>query len=184
MVLVSQATPADCRAAAEVRKEAAELYRPRAVRLLLIAQMPPDELDRYFYFESVPTADHLFRAVVPHLLGEDPARLDKRQQLAALRDQGVFMIDLKPDPCDPKPVRAFVPVLVARARELGPEHAILVKVDVYDAAFEALRDAGIAVVDERIPFPSTGRQTEFASKFRNALMLAGLPDHSGVVGES
>jgi hypothetical protein len=39
MVLVSQATPADCRAAAELRKEAADRYRPQAVRLLLIAQM-------------------------------------------------------------------------------------------------------------------------------------------------
>jgi hypothetical protein len=49
---------------------------------------------------------------------------------------------------------------------------ILVKVDVYDAAFEALRDAGIAVVDERIPFPSTGRQTEFA-KTRNPRVAVG-----------
>jgi hypothetical protein len=46
------------------------------------------------------------------------------------------MIDLKPNPCDTEPVQAFVPDLVTRATELGPEHAILVKVDVYDAAFQ------------------------------------------------
>jgi hypothetical protein len=140
--------------------------------------MPPDELDRYFYFDSVPTADYLFRAVVPHILGEDPARLDKREQLAALRDQGLFMIDLKPNPCDPGPIQVFVGDLVARTTELGPEHVILVKVDVYDAAFQTLRDSGIAVVDERIPFPSTGRQKQFAGRFRNALALAGLPSRA------
>jgi hypothetical protein len=175
MVLVSEATPDDCRAAAELRNDAADRYRPQRVRLLLIAQMPPDELDRYFYFATVPTADYLFQAVVPHLLGEQPARLDKREQLAALRDQGVFLIDLKPDPCDDQPIQAFVADLVKRATKLAPEHAILVKVDVYDAAFQALREAAIPVVDERIPFPSTGQQKQFARKFRNALVLAGLP---------
>jgi hypothetical protein len=58
----------------------------------------PDELDRYFYFDSVPTADYLFRAVVPHILGEDPARLDKREQLAALRDQGHRLLRDEPRP--------------------------------------------------------------------------------------
>jgi hypothetical protein len=106
------------------------------------------------------------------------ARLDKGGQLAALRDRGVFMIDLKPDPCDPQPVEAFVADLVMRAAELGPDHAILVKVDVYDAAFQALRDAGIAVVDERTPFPSTERQKQFDRKFRNALTLAGFPSRA------
>jgi hypothetical protein len=149
------------------------------VRLLLIAQMPPDELDRYFYFARVPRADYLFRAVVPHLLGEEPARLDKREQLAALRDQGVFVIDLKPDPCDPRPVEAFVEDLVERATGLAPEHAILIKVDVYDAAFRALLEAGIRVVDERIPFPSTGQQKKFCRKFTEALVVAGLPSATG-----
>jgi hypothetical protein len=84
MVLVSQASPKDCRSAARRRNDAAESYRPDPVRLLIIAQTPPDDLDRYFYFPSVPKADYLFQAVVPHLLGEEPDRLDKRAQLATL----------------------------------------------------------------------------------------------------
>lgn len=174
MVLVSQATVKDCRSAARRRRDAAERYRPDRIRVLIIAQMPPDELDRYFYFPTVSRADYLFQAVVPHLLGEPPARLDKRAQLAALREGGIFLIDLKPDPCDPAPVDSFADDLVGRALELQPEHAILVKVDVYDAAFAKLRDAGVLVVDSRLPFPSTGRQTEFATGFRAALATAGI----------
>ena len=136
--------------------------------------MPPDELDRYFYFPTVAKADYLFWAVVPHLLGEEPTRLDKRAQLAALQKKGVFVIDLKPDPCDPAPLDSFVDDLVDRVLKLEPARAILVKVDVYDAAFEKLRDAGVHVVDARLPFPSTGRQPEFATGFRTALAAAGI----------
>lgn len=151
------------------------MYRPDSVRLLLIAQMPPDDLDRYFYFPTVPTADYLFQAVVPHLLGEEPTRHDKSRQLAALRDQGIFVIDVKPDPCDPAPLEAFVGDLVERAMALAPAHAILIKVDVYDAAFEVLRDAGVSAIDARLPFPSTGRQRQFSDGFGKALTVAGIP---------
>ena len=137
--------------------------------------MPPDELDRYFYFPQVSKEDYLFQAVVPHLLGETPARLDKRPQLAALRDRGMFLIDLKPDPCDRRPVAASAVGLVRRAARHEPEHAILIKVDVYDHAFRLLREADVPVVDRRMPFPSTGRQTEFHTAFRAALDDVGMP---------
>jgi hypothetical protein len=75
---------------------------PEARRFLLIAQTPPEDLDRSFYFRSATVADCLFRAVVTHFLGETPSRLDKRNQLSALRDLGVYMSDLKPEPCDPR----------------------------------------------------------------------------------
>lgn len=140
--------------------------------------MPPDELDRYFYFPTVTRADYLFQAVVPHLLGEEPARLDKRAQLAALRDLGVFLIDLKPNPCDLAPLDSFVDGLVDRVLRLEPRHAVLVKVDVYDAAFHRLRAAGIPVIDARLPFPSTGQQTVFARGFREVLAEADLPSRA------
>lgn len=88
MVLAADATPEECAAAADRRRRAAKRYRPTLVRLLLIAQTPPEELDRYFYFRRVPKADYLFRAVVPHFLGEEPTRLAKRDQLSALRELG------------------------------------------------------------------------------------------------
>jgi hypothetical protein len=144
--------------------------------------MPPNELDRYFYFPTVPEADYLFQAVVPHLLSEGPVRLDKRGHLGALRDLGVFLIDLKPDPCDPAPLDSFVDDLVERARGLDPQHIVLVKVDVYDAAFQRLRAVGLPVIDARLPFPSTGQQTVFATGFRVALAEAGLSSRAPVAG--
>jgi hypothetical protein len=180
MVLTAEATAKDCRSAARRRRDAAKRYRPDRVHLLIVAQMPPYELDRYFYFPRVPKADYLFQAVVPHLLGEEPARLDKRAHLAALRDLGVFIIDLKPDPCNPAPVDSFVDDLVARVRGLDPQHIVLVKVDVYDAAFQRLRALGLPVIDARVPFPSTGQQTVFGIGFRSALGEAGLPSRAPV----
>jgi phospholipid/cholesterol/gamma-HCH transport system ATP-binding protein len=47
MVLVKRATLEECEAAAAKRRRAAAAYRPTRVRLLLIAQTPPEELDRY-----------------------------------------------------------------------------------------------------------------------------------------
>jgi hypothetical protein len=136
--------------------------------------MPPDHLDRYFYFPAVPKADYLFRAVVPHLLGEEPARFDKRLQLRALQELGLFVIDLKPDPSDPAPLESFVEDLVDRAVDHHPEHAVLVKVDVYDIAFDRLRQEGVPVLDVRLPFPSTGQQGVFDARFRLAISQAGF----------
>jgi hypothetical protein len=172
MVFVRDATPEECTAAAARRRRMAKAYRPEVIRLLLVAQTPPEELDRYFYFPRVPKADHLFQAVVPHFLDETPARLDKRDQLFALRDLGVYVIDLKPEPCDQRPPSTFADNLVRRAKRQNAEHAILIKVDVYDTTFEPLRAAGIHVIDKRIPFPSTGRQMEFCRDFKDALETA------------
>lgn len=159
--------------AAERRGRAATRYRPKRVELLLVAEAPPTELDRYFYFEDVSRADYLFRGIVPALLGEEPSR-SKARQLAILRDTGVFLIDLRPDPFDTRSDADLVPELVERVRSIAPQHVILIKVNVYDVAYKPLRDAGLAVVDERLPFPSTGRQLEFAAGFRRSLKSAGL----------
>ena len=56
---------------AEVRRrraEAAKQYQPSRVRLLLVAQAPPDADDRYFYFPEVAQHDWLFRAVARAML--------------------------------------------------------------------------------------------------------------------
>jgi hypothetical protein len=46
---------------------------------------------------------------------------------------------------------------------------ILIKATVYDAAFAALCEANVPVVDERIPFPGSGQQARFAQAFEHAL---------------
>ena len=149
---------------------AAARYRPARVRLLLVAEAPPNASDRYFYFEKVEEHDHLFRAVVRTVLREEPAR-DKATQLRRLQACGVFLMDLKTDPKSGagEDLSRFVPGLVERVVTCAPEHVVLIKANVYDLAYRPLRDANVPVVDERLPFPSSGRQTEFRDGMNRAL---------------
>lgn len=160
---------------ASQRRFAAAKYRPSRVRLLLVAEAPPCSPDRYFYFEDVERHDGLFRYVWEGMTGVKPERTRKREYLHGLRDAGAFMIDLheesisKPSLSDLKPM---VPGLLARCREIGPQHIVLIKASVYDAAFEQLTLAGLPVINQRIPFPSRGQQNKFLAAFRKAIGAA------------
>jgi hypothetical protein len=155
------------------RHDAAENYRPPQVRILLVAETPPVEKPpdppRYFYFTDVTKHDGLFRAVVKAILHVNPDRTLKADLLSGLRGEGVFLIDLKPYPLDRRPLHDFVSALIERCKALQPEKIILIKADVYDAAFAALRAAGCPVVEQRIPFPGSGHQREFTEAFERAL---------------
>jgi hypothetical protein len=155
--------------ARERREHAAHHYRPKQVKLLLVAEAPPRSLDRYFYFHDVREHDSLFRYVVRVLFGVDPDRANKEKLLLKLRDEGVFLIDLAIDPLDDGDLASHVLALVERCKAIAPEKIVLIKATVYDAAFAALRAAGLPVVDERIPFPGSGRQREFEESFSRAL---------------
>ena len=158
--------------AAERRRRAAARYKPSKIDLLLVGEAPPTALDRYFYFTDVREHDGLFRYVAKLILGSVPPREQKERALEELKARGVFFIDLVEDPLDDSPLEAHVPDLIERVKELRPRRIILIKVDVYDAAFAALRDAGFPVVEERIPFPSSGQQRRFEQAFGRALALA------------
>jgi hypothetical protein len=168
---------ADRRDAAARRQSAASRYQPEAVRLLLVAETPPTALDRYFYFDDVSSHDGLFRYVTKLVLGATADRGDKSAALARLRDEGVFLIDTKPDPYDTRPLSDLAGELVDRCRVLAPDHIILIKTSVYDAAFTALRNAGLPVVDRRVPFPGSGQQRRFEAEF--ALALADTAEDQG-----
>jgi hypothetical protein len=157
----------------EMRDQAAERYKPEHIRLLLVAETPPvtqpSDPPRYFYFEAVSKHDGLFRGVVRAVLKVEPDRASKARLLDRLRERGVFLIDLKPDPSDPRPFSDFVPSLIERCRALRPERIILIKANVFDEAFAALKAANLPVVNVRVPFPGSGRQAEFAQQFAKAM---------------
>ncbi len=164
------------------RKNAARKYKPKSIKLLLIAEAPPCDTDRYFYFEEVDNHDWLFRYVWEGLTGEKPGdRAGKKEQLAALRDAGAFLIDLhEANVSSPKMTQLApcVPDLVKRAKGLKPEAIILIKSIVHDAAFAALQSAGLPVIDERIPFPASGQQKKFLEGFRRAVKASGFAAHA------
>lgn len=173
MVDVATATLEQCEEAAALRGAAAEKHRPTKIRYLLVAEMPPDDLDRYFYFDTVDRHDHLFRNVLPHFLTEKPLKSGKAAQLEKLCALGVYLIDLKPDPCAAGAPETYADDLVARVLALEPDNVILIKVNVWDAAAQQLKAAGVNLIDERLCFPSSGQQTNFRNGFRKALEKAG-----------
>src|SRR4051794_24585073 len=157
-------------AARERRRRAAERYRPDVIDLLLVAEAPPSALDRFFYFEHVPTHDSLFRYVVRGVLGETPSR-DKAPYLDELRARGVFVVHLCEDPFSSRRevVPGCVPGLVCRCRELAPRRVVLVGATTYDHAYDALVRAGLPVVNARLPYPGSGQQRRFLEGFGHAL---------------
>lgn len=170
-------TQSDLRATSEAaaararRDRAARKYRPAAVKLLLVGEAPPSSLDRYFYFEDVSIQDSLFRYIARAILKVEPTRETKPDLLARLRDRGVFLIDLKRDPVSDgrSSLVEEVPGLVRRARRLAPERIIVVKTGVFDLVRGALLEAGLPLVDERVPFPGSGQQRRFEESFARAL---------------
>jgi hypothetical protein len=166
------AAPADDHADTKARRRrerAARTYRPTSVNLLLVAEAPPAALDRYFYFEDVPRQDSLFRYVARAIVKLEPTRGNKAELLARLRDSGVFLIDLKLDPTDRGSLAAEVPGLIRRARRLDPEKIVVIKSSVFDLVRDAFLDAGLPLVDERVPFPGSGQQRRFETAFARAL---------------
>lgn len=151
------------------RQQAAENYRPDHLKILLVAEAPPAADDRYFYFLNVSSQDHLFLNVCDVVLGKRPSRNDKSDALAELKNSGIYLIDLKPDPVDGSKLSNYVADLIRRCKELEPSNIILIKATVFDVAYTALHDAGLPVANHRIYFPSCGRQNDFRMQFRAAL---------------
>ena len=163
-------TAASSASARERRAAAAARYQPARVDLLLVAEAPPESPDRYFYFDDVQAHDTLFRETCRALLGREPTR-EKRELLTELQKRAAFLIDLKLDPksAQSEDLSPHVPDLVARARALVPRRVILIKANVFDLAFGPLSEAGLPVVNKRIPFPGHGHQGRFREKMREAL---------------
>jgi hypothetical protein len=90
--------------------------------------------------------------------------------LAELKNRGTFLIDLKLHPVDGSDLAVYVPDLVTRCAALKPRRIVLIKATVFDAAYRPLLAAGLPVINQRVYFPSTARQTEFKKQFAEALM--------------
>jgi hypothetical protein len=174
------------RADGKARRQAArEKYKPDSVRCLLIAEAPPSE-DRYFYFEDVPEKDYLFLGVMEVLFPDrfrgysrDRSPAWKSELLRSFQAKGFWLLDSIDQPLDAKASVRYLQEnsdLLDRLDELSDkgnigQHTpmILVKANVYDAFFNVLVSHGYCVIDERIYFPSTGRQPEFKSGFSKAI---------------
>jgi hypothetical protein len=161
-------------------------YQPKRIKLLFVAEAPPSNPERFFYFEAVNKHDWLFLALIRWLYDEvrdldtPELRERKREFLERFAADGYFLLDASDAPMPPGATLAekrrllsrFLPALIKKIGEFNPEHLriVLISNAAYDVCCEPLRTAGFNVMNnEMIDFPSSGRQAEFRRKLGQLL---------------
>jgi hypothetical protein len=156
-------------------------YKPRNIRILLLAEGPPDSLDRHFYFEDVKRQDSLFLEIMGILYPEQKKQYLatgretelKQELLEMFRDDGYFLLDLSELPCSllEGTLEDEVAALPDRLARLIDKQTpiILIKANVYDLCYEMLLANGYRVHPDRMPFPGSGQQRIFREKFSKAI---------------
>jgi hypothetical protein len=168
--------------AADWYEELRERYRPERLRVLLVAESPPDpgDSERRFFYSPKLRADNLYRGVAQALYGEHDEIdiLDKPAVLDRIRADGFWLIDAVDEPINKlgsaaraRAIAAGVPRLVERCVELAPELGVIIcHGKVYAAAAQPLREAGVVLLhDEPLPFPLGNWRAAFISGFRQAV---------------
>lgn len=158
-------------------------YKPKAIRVLIIAEAPPCAVDRFFYFEDVKRQDSLFLETMGMLYPEQKEKYLssgretqlKQELLQRFQSDGYWLLDLCEVPTSivdgPSPVD--VQSLLKKLEKLIDKNVpvILIKSNVYDACFETLKAHGYNVINEKLPFPGSGQQRVFREKFKRALEM-------------
>ncbi len=171
----------------KIKKEiekARKIYKPDKIKYLLIAEAPPESLDRFFYFSDVKTSDWIFLGVMQAIypLKKEEYLSSKREPglkeklLIQFKEDGFYLIDLLDYPLSfySGNLSNTTEDLLKKVKLLSNEitQIILVKVNVYDIAFSLLTEKGFNVIDKRIYFPASGGQLKFQEKFKAALKEA------------
>ena len=156
-------------------------FKPRQIKMVFIAEGPPDNLDRYFYFEDVKKHDSLFLEIMGVLYPEQKkqylaSRRDsvlKEELLATFKEDGYLLLDLSDVPCTliEGSIENYVPSFLERLENLIDKQTpiVLIKSNIYNILYQLLLEKGYNVCDERIPFPGSGQQGVFREKFGRAV---------------
>lgn len=159
-------------------------YKPESIKYLLVAEAPPNNIERFFYYDNVNKHDYLFLGVAQALYPElkDKFLMSGRRSeiknfiLNKLKEDGFYLLDLSELPLSliKDDLSSQLLTLVDKIKKVADNETkiILIKATVYDAAFHFLKDQFGSVVDVRIPFPGQGGQKLFQIKFNEALKLA------------
>lgn len=161
-------------------------YKPENVKYLLIAEAPPDSIERFFYYENVHQHDHLFlgvaQALYPDLkenyMNSRRSSDIKKAILLKFKADGFYLLDLSELPLSlmTGDLNSQIPTLIQKINKVADENTkiILIKATVYDTAFQHLLNQGfLNLANVRIPFPGQGGQKLFQMKFKEALKMSG-----------
>lgn len=164
---------------------AREKYKPEKVKYLLIAEAPPDSIERFFYYPDVRQHDHLFlgiaEAIYPNLkvefLKSGRSKELKKEILTKFQNAGIYLLDLSELPLSKlkRPLIKQLPTLLKKMETTVDRDTkiILIKANVFDIAYGSLNQIYTdQVVNTRLPFPGQGWQKDFQLKFRKALQIA------------
>jgi hypothetical protein len=162
-------------------------YRPKQLRLLLVAESPPDCRGGAFRFFYAPTMkhDHLYLNVMKVMFSDfDPASDQKTRWLERFQMAGGYLVDATDTPVngmdDRERKKTLLEALPSKLAELkvlagGGTPIILIKRNVCELFNVPLREAGLNVINRQvIPFPSNGNQGRFNTLFRECLNGVGL----------
>lgn len=144
-------------------------YIPQVCRVIFVCESPPAS-GRYFYDPNGSVSEPLFRALMKDVLKFLPA--SKGDGLKEFAERGFFLLDATYSPVNhlSRSERAATilrdfPILLKSLREYATSETliILVKTNVCDLLELRIKNAGLSVGNNglRIPFPSSGRQSEF-----------------------
>ncbi len=168
-------------------EESRRKFRPRdSIKVLFVAEAPPADPKRFFYFEHVSTHDALYletmRALYEEATDVPAAELRRRKPefLSRFQADGKFLIDARQSPMPREASAAMkhrllidaLPSLLETVKGLvSPEtEVVLISSPVYVVCGEPLRAAGINVVNrEAIDFPASGHQPVFRRKLARDL---------------
>ncbi|RYY96559.1 MAG: hypothetical protein EOO11_13185 [Chitinophagaceae bacterium] len=165
----------------DVYAGASNKYKPSPIRVLLLAEAPPEALDRHFYFEDVRRQDALFLEIMgvlyPRLKQKfleskrDPVL--KEDLLRHFQSDGYWLTDLCELPWSlghqnvPRYLSELMPRLERYITKDTP--ILLIKASTYDLCYRPLLEAGYNVRDVRLPFPGSGMQRVFRERFGRAV---------------
>lgn len=173
--------PGDHDFLADTYASARNRYKPASVETILLTEAPPDNLDRFFYFEDVKSHDSLFLEVMGVLYPEQKGaylkagRLTeaKRDLLERFQHDGYWLhtASMIPLSLTHQKLQDCVPSVLHRLQKYISKSTsvILIQACVHAAFYPTLRDEGYNVWPEKIPFPGSGQQRIFRQKFAAAL---------------
>ncbi|HUC79760.1 MAG TPA: hypothetical protein VMR70_02545 [Flavisolibacter sp.] len=165
----------------DVYAAARNKYKPRRIETLLVAEGPPDNLERYFYFEDVKTQDSLFLEIMGVLYPEQKKRYLasgretalKAELLEMFQEDGFWLLDVAevPQSVSNQTLEDCLPSFLQQLQKTVNHQTpiILIKANVYDLCYPVLISEGYNVAPERLPFPGSGQQKVFREKFRKVL---------------
>lgn len=164
-------------------------YLPEHISVLFVAQAPPDNPKRFFYYENVPEKDYLY-VYLSRVFRQDYSntnnvlehnRTVKTVFLEQFKENGFFLMDLCRGSENIDDLISEVPFFMERLKKLEREGRlskdtpiVLIKADVYDSLRQTLKSYGYNVQDYRISFPSCGQQPKFYKTMSECLAEIGF----------